>query len=400
MPTRGATPGLIKRRRKSGVALYWSAENLSRGQAGYPDPLIRLPPDAAPEEIRDLCETYTARLDIWLSGEARPRWIYDGTIGSLCDAYERHPESPIHEVKRNTADSYRDSLKVIRDTVAKRTVRALTPIDVKRWYREWRAPAAHGKPERVDRAHNAVAQFRMILRFGFAIGHKECGELVEQLAMIQFGRSPARASEMTLAHARAIIAASVARGDRRGLSMAIGVAAQFETMLRQKDVIGEWSQDIGDPNATVFGREAWRGAFTWENIPGGILRLATFKTGAKAVFDLTRLDLLWPLLQSVPQLDRVGAIVKGDEGLPIRERSYRKWFRQIAHGAGVPDNVWNMDARAGAVTEALESGAREEDVQRAATHSHSATTLRYERRIENAISATAAARRKARTPSA
>ena len=58
------------------------------------------------------------------------------------------------------------------------------------------------------------------------------------------------------------ISTSLGRGDRRGLSMAIGVAAQFETMLRQKDVIGEWSRDRS-------GREAWAGAFTWENIPGG-----------------------------------------------------------------------------------------------------------------------------------
>jgi hypothetical protein len=48
-----------------------------------------------------------------------------------------------------------------------------------------------------------------------------------------------------------------------GLSMAIGVATQFETMLRQKDVIGEWTTDTG-------GREIWSGPYRWENIPGGI----------------------------------------------------------------------------------------------------------------------------------
>jgi hypothetical protein len=319
----------------------------------------------------------------------RGRVGYDGSIGSLCDIFERHPESPIHEVKQNTADSYADSLKVIRAAVAARVVRAVTPIDIKRWYRNWRVPALPSAPERVKRAHDAVATLRMILRFGYALGYKECGDLAAQLSMVQFGRSARRRAEMTLEHARAFIGASLARGDRRGLSMAIGVAAQFETMLRQKDVIGEWSRDPG-------GREAWTGAFTWENIPGGILRLATSKTGAPAVFDLTRFDMLWPLLKARPQSERAGAIVTGDDGRPIRERSYRKWYRQIARGAGLPDDVWNMDARAGAVTEALESGAPLEDVQRAATHSHSATTLGYERRVESSISAIAAARRRAR----
>jgi hypothetical protein len=392
MTKRGRTPGLIRRRRKGGDAFYWSAQNRSRDLRGFPDPLIRLPPDATTAEIADLCETYTQRLALWLAGDARPRWLYDGSIGSLCDAFEGHPESPIHEVKANTAGSYVDSIKVIRATVAARAVRALTPIDVKRWYRNWRAPALPSGPERVKRAHDAVACLRMVLRFGFALGHKECGDLAAQLSMVQFGRSAPRRSEMTLEHARAFIGAALDRGDRRGLSMAIGVAAQFETMLRQKDVIGEWSRDLS-------GREAWAGSLTWENIPGGILRLATSKTGAPAVFDLTRLDMLWPLLQARPQIERTGAIVTGDEGRPIRERSYRKWFREIARAAGVPDEVWNMDARAGAVTEALESGAALEDVQRAATHSHSSTTLGYERRIESSISTIAAARRRARTPS-
>jgi hypothetical protein len=398
MATRSETPGLIRRRRKGGEALYWSAKNLARSLEGFPDPLIALPPSATVEEIRDLCETYSARLSLWLAGEARPRWLYDGTVGSLCDAYERHPESPIHEVKANTADSYRDSMKILRATVARRAVRALTPVDVKRWYRLWREPAAPGRPERVDRAHNAVAQLRAILRFGFALGHDECGILAKRLAVVQFGRSAPRTSEMTLGQARALIAASLARADRRGRSMAIGVAMQFETMLRQKDVIGEWNRDIrsAPAGAMVYGAEAWSGAFTWENIPGGLFRMTTSKTGAPALFDLTRLDMLWPLLQMVPQAERTGAIVTGDEGHPIRERSYRKWFREIARTAGVPDNVWNMDARAGAVTEALESGAQLEDVQRAATHSHSATTLGYERRVESSISAIATARKKAR----
>jgi hypothetical protein len=141
MSKRGRTPGLIRRRRADGHALYWSAKNLVRDPRHFPDPLIRLPPDATAVEIVDLCETYTARLTLWLTGEARPRWLYDGSIGSLCDVFKRHPESPIHEVRQNTADSYADSLKVIRAAVGARVVRAVTPIDVKRWYRNWRASA-------------------------------------------------------------------------------------------------------------------------------------------------------------------------------------------------------------------------------------------------------------------
>ena len=190
----------------------------------------------------------------------------------------------------------------------------------------------------------------MILNFGLALGHAECGALGEGLSKMRFERSAPRESQMTLAHARAFIAAALKfrLGAEIGLSMAIGVATQFETMLRQKDVIGEWETDAS--------REIWSGPYRWENIPGGIFRLKTSKTGAEIAHDLTKLDLLWPLIQAVPQADRTARSSR-----PMASRSARA---PIASGsarsrkAEIPDAVWNMDARAGAVTEALEAGAK------------------------------------------
>jgi hypothetical protein len=389
MGERSQTPGLIARKRKHGHdRLYWSADKVSRKAKDYPERLIPLLSDATEAEVIDLCETYTARLKLWLDRGPAPRWLYDGTVGSLCDVFERHSESPIHEVRRNTAESYIDSLRVIRATVSARAVRALSPIEVKGWYSKWHAPKVEGGPERVKRAHDAVATLRMILNFGHALGYAECGALVDGLSKIRFERSRPREGAMTIDHARAFIATALARGDSRGLSMAIGVATQFETMLRQKDVIGEWSSDAS-------GRETWSGPYTWESIPGGIFRLKTSKTGALIAHDLTRLELLWPLIQIVPQAERSGAIVKA-YGEPIRERSYRKWYRQIARQAGLPDQVWNMDARAGAVTEALESGADIGLVQRSETHASPTMTRRYDRTAEAAPAAVAESRKKAR----
>ena len=57
----------------------------------------------------------------------------------------------------------------------------------------------------------------------------------------------------------------------------------------------------------------------------------------------------------MPHAERTGAIVKGEHGLPMREHSFRKWFRKIARPAGIPDEIWNMDSRAGAATEAEEA---------------------------------------------
>ena len=77
-------PGLVSRKRKTGPAkLYWSAASLSSKALGYPDRWIPLPPGASEAEIEDLCEAYAARLDLWLDRGPAPRWLYDGTIGSL-----------------------------------------------------------------------------------------------------------------------------------------------------------------------------------------------------------------------------------------------------------------------------------------------------------------------------
>jgi hypothetical protein len=52
--------------------------------------------------------------------------------------------------------------------------------------------------------------------------------------------------------------------------MAIGVATQFETMLRQRDVIGEWEADAG-------GRERWSGALPLGEHPGRDLQAQDLK---------------------------------------------------------------------------------------------------------------------------
>jgi len=101
--------------------------------------------------------------------------------------------------------------------------------------------------------------------------------------------------------------------------------------------------------------------------------------------------LAFPLLDAVK-----GAIVKGEHGLPVRERSCRKWFRAIALAAGIPDEMWSMDSRAGGAVEADEAGAEFAAIQAALTHSKPDQTLRYIRGRSKRIASVADARRRAR----
>lgn len=394
-------PGLKRGRHR---LPYWIARQVVRDPCGFPDGCIALPPEADMAELASLCQQHTARLMAWIAAreqdaqQANPAGpavpAYDGTVQGLSRLYQEHPESDFHTVRPNTRRSYTASLKIIERTVGPRRVSAVTLMDVKRWYRRWREPAAENGPERITRAHKAVEQVRTLLRFGAALGYRDCDQLLARLEKAKFERGGAREEEMTYVQAAAFIAAAQDLGARgvipalRARSMAIGVAAQFELLLRQKDVIGEWSVAPGGES------ESWRGYFTWENVPGWRWRMRTSKSKYRAAadFDLSKYPLLFPLLEAVPPAERRGAIVLAESRLPVRERSYRAWFRRIARAAGIPDAVWNMDSRAGGATEAEEAGADIADISASLTHTREETTVRYIRRRAARIASVAEAR--------
>jgi hypothetical protein len=271
MPPRGKTPGLKRGRHE---LPYWIATQVRRDVMDFPDKRIPLPPDADMEALSRLCHENCARLDDWIAMqnasdvEAQP--AYDGTVLSACQLYQRHPYSAFHKVKHNTRKSYTDSLKIIEKTVGKRQIRKLTVLDLQHWYDEWRKPAVKDGPARIDRAHDAVSMFKTVLRFvAAALRRPECKQLISDLenakSLVRFERGGAREEEMSFAQASAFIRTALDLGNRgvipadRGLPMAIGVAAQFELLLRQKDIIGDWGGARG---------QTWTGYFTWENIPG------------------------------------------------------------------------------------------------------------------------------------
>jgi hypothetical protein len=405
MPPRGDRPGF--KRGRHGLP-YWIARQVVRDPMDFPDRCIPLPPDADDATLAALCREHSARLMAWIDERRKPDddgapaqlTRYDGTMRAACRIYQEHPLSRFHKVKSNTRRTYTDSLKVIETTVGARLIRNVTILDAQHWYDNWRLPAEPGGPERVDRAHDAISMVKTVLRFNAALRRNDCKQLLEDLknatSMLTFERGGAREEEMTYAQAGAFVRKALEIGrtgvmpPERARSMAIGVAAQFELLLRQKDVIGERPKTAADIEKAVkrgataidCGGQIWTGYFTWENIPGWRWRMRTSKSKYRSAadFDLQNYSLLFPLLDSVPHGERQGAIVTGEHGYAVQERSYRKWFRAIARAAGIPDEVWSMDSRAGGLTEAEEAGVDIELIKDAATHTRRDTTVRYIRR--------------------
>jgi hypothetical protein len=382
-----------------------------RDPMGFPDGCIPLPPDADEAMLERLCHEHTARLLAHIAAQEEERargevrlttTRYDGSVMSAVRIYQEHPLSRFHQVKHNTRKTYLKDLKLIERTVGRRLIRNVTVLDVQHWYDQWRKPEEPGASERVDRAHDAVAMFRTVIYFNAALRNADAKVLAGELAHVKFEKGGAREQELTYAQATAFISTALDFGRRgvmpaeRCLSLAIGTAAQFEMMLRQMDIIGEWAKaaanrklapgiptlQLGQGANMGAPGEIWAGFFTWERIPGWRWRMRTSKSKYRsaAEFDLTKYPLLMPLLEAVPHAARTGAIVKSEKGLPVRQAMYARWWRAIARAAGIPDEVWNMDARAGGATEADEAGAALEAIQGALTHTKESTTLRYIRR--------------------
>jgi hypothetical protein len=400
MPPRGKTPGL--KRGRHGL-IYWIASQVRRDTMGFPDKCIPLPSDVSDEMLVQLCHENTARLDSWIAEQNRAaeldgpmaglRTRYDGTVRSACRIYQEHPHSPFRGVKHNTRRTYEKDLRLIEATVGMRLIRNLTILDCKHWYEEWRKPDPERpeKGERIDRAHDGIAMFRTVIYFMAALRNRDCKQLAGELERVKFEKGGAREQELTYAQAVAFIKTAM-QFERdgimppgRALNVAIGTIAQFELLLRQMDIVGEWAATNairrlpqGITTLELEG-EIWAGFFTWENIAGWRWRMKTSKSKYRSAadFDLTKYSLLLPLLEAVPLERRAGAVVIGAKRLPVRRDMYARWFRQIARAAGIPDEVWNMDARAGGATEADEAEAPLEAIQSALTHTKETTTLRF-----------------------
>jgi hypothetical protein len=370
--------------------------------------------------IDALCKEHTGRLDQWVADRLaelnadvekpiKTVTPYRGSMRDACRIYQEHPHSPFHGVKHNTRKAYLTCLRRIEATVGSRIVKNVTVPTCHYWYSEWRKPDFEDDIEHVDRAHDTIAMVRTVIYFMASLRYTDCKQLASELDKAKFEKGGAREQELSYQQAAAFIKKALELGRKnimpfdRALRMAIGVAAQFELLLRQMDIIGEWApahakRKIPPGIARVDrGAESWIGFFTWEHVAGWRWRMKTSKSKYRSAqdFDLTRYDLLYPLLEMVPLEERSGAIVKGEHGLPVRQRSYYNWFREIGDAAGIPREVWNMDARAGGATEAHDAGAEIGAIADAMTHENGRTTLRYLRRHTKGNEIVAEARRNA-----
>lgn len=185
---------------------------------------------------------------------------------------------------------------------------------------------------------------------------------------------------MTRDQAQTFIKTALAHGRR---SLALATAIQFDCAMRQKDVIGEWL-DIPPSGAAsnyILNRQQWLNGITWADISDEwqFYKITT-KTGQEVAHDLTLCPMVMDIITQIPEAERIGPLIIDEKSdRPYADRCYSPAWRAIADLAGLPKDLWSMDARAGAATEAANAGSSIDDIRETLGHSDSKTTMRYMR---------------------
>lgn len=382
------TPGLKRRKRAAGHALYWVArEDIVK--AGYTPKTVQL---HYADTIEDLplisaaCQRLQAEMLAWSAGVKQDYKTFDGTIASLSRRFQIDDESPVKGWKYNTCRSQLHVVGIIEKAFGARSLAALGLKDFRRWYDAAKAPKQPGGPERIDRACKIMKMVREMLRYGVAaeLAQAECVRLLTILGATEFKQPPRRRVRLEHEQVVAFIAKAL---DAGRLSLALGTAIQFETAMRQKDVIGEWLpvEGLEKPAGIVLrgrrgkGWRRWSNGLIWADLgPDMIIRKETTKTGAIVAHDLKAYPSVMELIALVPPHLRIGPLILDETAArPYAEFAYARDWRMIARAAGIPDSVWNMDARAGAITEADDAGEDLDTIRGGVGHTQATTTVRY-----------------------
>jgi hypothetical protein len=382
MPKIENTPGIAWRKNQYGHEARWRARaDLIR--RGFEPLSVKLwaatHEQPEPDEfdvafMQDRCNALQSEMLAFAHG-GLPAAEFDGTLASLIRCYQTDPDSAYREIRYKSRGHYDTLLRMIGRDWPGATLEKIDLRSVKRWYESYRG---QGK---IAMGHSLVRMLRTVISFGARLLELEQCLRLQNVLKDKFKMPKPRSLRLTADMAEAIIA----EAHKQGLPMvAFAQALQFEMMIRQKDVIGEWIP-ISEPglSAVTNGNEKWLRGLDWKEVDANfVVTHVTSKRQKPITVDLRLAPMVIRELQGIArnQYPATGPmVVDKRSGLPYTDAYFRRTWRKIADVVGVPREVKNMDTRAGAISEATDAGAPLEQVRKAATHSDISMTQRYSR---------------------
>ncbi len=378
----GAT-GLKIDPRPNGWYLFWRAPQWAVAMGYLPKlvPLEGLDAEdpAQHPAIKLACSALQDKVTEWAAAKTRAPKHSDAvlTIKDLSRVYQMHEASPFKTVKFNTRKTYAQELSVLERWIGARELAGIAAVDFTRWHREAAASVEGSSGAR--KAQSMIKRLRAIISFGVAAEVPHCARLDTIVGKLRFPMPAPRETAMTFEQAVAIIAKAHELGRP---SIALAQAIQFETGLRQSDVIGQWEPCAPfDQSPYRLGVTRWANGLVWQAIGADlVLSMRTTKTGAPVTHDLAAMPLALAEIERVPKEKRIGAMIVSEAtGQPYGPGIFAKTWRRVANAAGVPKDVWNRDSRAGAISEGDDAGVTVARLQRLAGHTTPKMTARYMR---------------------
>lgn len=384
-----SAPGLKwKKRRNDMYEARWQCREdiVKRGYKLKSMKLWSGPDDPTKEEwdfIADTCTQLQQEMIVWARGGLPTIVPFNGMISGLIHCYKSDPDSAYKKpgkLRYASRIHYDALMSLIEREIGNEPVAEIKGRLLQRWYDGW---AADGK---VSVAHAKMKMLRMLFSFGTSLLEDEdCTRISTALSKMKFAMAKPRVERLTAEQANLIRAKAHELGRP---SIALAQAFQFELMLRQKDVIGEWVP-MSEPGMsdTIDGKLKWLRGIRWEEIDQNmVLTHVTSKRSKEIKVSLCNAPMVMEELSLLGERPASGPIVISEwDKQPWTAPEFRRWWRQVADACGIPSAVRNMDSRAGAISEARSAGARLEQIRHAATHSDIGMTQRYDRGAEEAI---------------
>jgi integrase len=364
-----------KRRREA----WWSAPERYK-LAGYNVKSVKLGPlprdGSTPLDYAAKCRELTQEMVAWYRNQ-EPQ-VRPGSWHWLIGRYKIDEFSPLRNVKPNTRDGYLYWLNEIDGVIGHIQISTTTYEVLMR--------IKNGKKKKGRSVHHIANWFsalRRVARYGVLIEAPGAPRVAEILSNMRIEAPAARNVTATREQVEAI----VAQADEHGLkTFAAGILIQWWFGLRAVDVRGqfldgEWVDGLtwgmfdddfrGFHKVISKTRKSLPEAYHFDItvVPGLRQRILEIKASLHPTWTQPEK----PVALALSERGR-----KPSTGLAYTPSGWNQAWRRMRDAAGVPKDVWCMDMRAGAITDAAQlPGVSLSQLRNAAQHKDAATTGRY-----------------------
>jgi hypothetical protein len=324
--------------------------------------------DQVPAEWAMQARDMTREMLRWYDGADAPK-TEPGTWHWLIGRYKSDPFSRYHEVQANTRIGYDQQLVLVDEAIGPIKI-SDTNYEMLMTIKSMKEAKGRSK----DHIHRWFSTLSRLATHGVLIDAPGAARVKEIRSNMRIEKPAARTQIAT----RDQVFAIVAEADKDDMDVfAIGLLIQYWYQLRAIDVRGDYFDGV------------WERGIEWEHFNEDLSSFTKVISKTRRslpephTFDLTLLpDLrarIIRLFECLPEDQRCGPVtISPRSGVPYTKSGWNQAWRRLRKRAGVDRNVWLMDTRAGALTEASQiEGVTPMQIRNAAQHQNLNTTSRY-----------------------